>query len=76
MWLALVKGLVQLAHGIVGWLDDKQKMDAARAAALHEALGETVELVSYAKRVDMDTADLSFRARQRVRDALKRTIVE
>jgi energy-coupling factor transporter ATP-binding protein EcfA2 len=55
----------------MGWLQDRQMIDAGEAKAMKESLDETLELVEYASRVDRDTSSLSPDARQRVRDALR-----
>lgn len=73
-WLSLISGLVKLAGKLAGWLDDRQKIESGKARAVRDALNETLEIIEYAKRVDVDTADLSPDARRRVRDAIKRTV--
>lgn len=70
--LSLVSGLVGLARGLVGWLDDRQKIEAGKAQALKDTLDETLELVDYAERVDRSTDSLSRDARERVRRAIRR----
>ena len=74
MWLSVVNALVKLAHGVVGWLDRRRLMQAGEARAAREALSETLEIVSYAKRVDRDTANLSRDARERLRRAIRRDL--
>jgi len=71
--LSVVSTLVQLALAIVSFLDQRQRLDAGKALAVKEALEESQELVSYAKKVDIDTRNLSPRALDRVRSALIRT---
>ncbi len=71
MW-SLLAGLVQVANGIVGYLDRRGRLTMHKKAALFEVLGETQEVIEYARSVDVDTADLSRDARERVRDAIRR----
>lgn len=75
-WVSLISGLVKLAGKLAGWLDDRQKIESGRARAMRDALNEALEVIEYAKRVDVDTADLSSGARKRVRDAIRRTVAE
>jgi hypothetical protein len=70
-WLAVLRGILKLASGIAGWLQDRQLIEAGEAKAMKEALDEAHELAEYASRVDRDTSDLSPDARKRVRDALR-----
>jgi hypothetical protein len=70
-WLAVLRGILGLARGIMGWLQDQQMLDAGEAKAIRESLDETLELVEYASRVDRDTGSLSPDARERVRNALR-----